>query len=59
LRFFLLNIVRKGQNVLVRVNFVGFLVGKYVVLSQRTDDGRELAGDFVEALMVWEDPQRE
>ena len=51
--------MRKGQNVLVRVNFVGFLVGKYVVLSQRTDDGRELAGDFVEALMVWEDPQRE
>ncbi len=51
--------MRKSQNVLERVNFVGFLVGQNVVLCQRKDDGRDLAGDFVEAFMVREEPERE
>ncbi len=48
--------MRKGQNILERVNFVGFLIGQNVVLCQRKDDGWELASDFVEALMDREKP---
>lgn len=51
--------MRKSQNVLEGVNFVGFLVGQNIELCQRKDDGRNLAGDFAEALMVREQPQRE
>jgi hypothetical protein len=53
---FFFGVVWKGQNIVERVNLVGFLIGQNVVLCQRKDDRWELASEFVEALMEREKP---